>query len=72
MDINVTDPRGARGSNAGDDFHELWAARQAIRLLANEDGLEAITVEGVTNKDASGTPADAWGRRGLCVVLRRH
>ena len=56
----MTDHRGARGSNAGDDFHELWVARHAIRLLANEDGLEAITVEGLTSKDARDTPVDAW------------
>ena len=24
---------GARGSNAGDDFHELWALRQSLLLL---------------------------------------
>ena len=59
MDIAAINSRGAQGSNAGDDFHELWAARQAIRLLANEDGLEAITLEGVAAKDAS-APVDAW------------
>ena len=30
------DFRGARGSNTGDDYHELWAVRQAIRLLSIE------------------------------------
>ena len=52
--------RGARGSNTGDDFHELWATRQAIRLLSNEDGLEAIAVEGVGARDESGSPRDTW------------
>ena len=52
--------RGARGSNTGDDFHELWATRQAIRLLSNEDGLEAIAVEGVGARDESGSPQDTW------------
>lgn len=52
--------RGARGSNTGDDFHELWATRQAIRLLANEDGLEAIAVEGLGSRDEAGAPADTW------------
>ena len=56
----MIDFRGARGSNAGDDFHELWAARQAIRLLSNEDGLEAITVEGLSANDKQGAPPDAW------------
>ena len=55
-----TDYSGARGSNAGDDFHELWVVRQAIRLLSSEDGLEAIAVEGVGFNDSSGRPKDAW------------
>ena len=54
------DFRGARGSNTGDDFHELWATRQAIRLLSNEDGLEAIAVEGLSASDEAGAPPDTW------------
>ena len=57
---NLIDYRGARGSNTGDDFHELWATRQAIRLLSNEDGLKAIAVEGVRCPDESGAPGDTW------------
>ena len=56
----MTDFRGARGSNAGDDFHELWATRQAIRLLSNEDGLEAIALEGMDARDESDAPRDTW------------
>ena len=56
----MIDFKGARGSNTGDDFHELWATRQAIRLLSNEDGLEAITVEGVGFRDEAGLPSDTW------------
>ena len=56
----MTDFTGARGSNAGDDFHELWATRQAIRLLSNEDGLEAIALEGLGARDESGAPRDTW------------
>ena len=56
----MTDFRGARGSNTGDDFHELWATRQAIRLLSNEDGLEAIAVEGLSARDEAGVPPDTW------------
>ena len=52
--------RGARGSNTGDDFHELWATRQAIRLLSSEDGLEAIAVEGVSARDEAGAARDTW------------
>ena len=56
----MIDFRGARGSNTGDDFHELWATRQAIRLLSNEDGLEAIAVEGLNARDEAGVPPDTW------------
>lgn len=56
----MTEFRGARGSNTGDDFHELWATRQAIRLLTNEDGLEAIAVEGVSVHDEGSSPEDTW------------
>ena len=56
----MIDFRGARGSNTGDDFHELWATRQAIRLLSNEDGLEAIAIEGMGFRDEAGSPRDTW------------
>ena len=56
----LIDFRGARGSNTGDDFHELWATRQAVRLLSNEDGLEAIAVEGLNARDEAGVPPDTW------------
>lgn len=42
------DYSGARGSNTGDEFHELWATRQALKLLDTTAGLTAITVEGMT------------------------
>jgi hypothetical protein len=38
---------GARGSNAGDQFHELWALQQALSLLKPNTFLKAISVEGV-------------------------
>ena len=37
---------GARESNAGDDFHVLWAARRALSLLDPSTELKGITVEG--------------------------
>lgn len=52
---------GAPGSNAGDDFHELWATRHAIRLLSEETGLLALTVEGVAACDEAATNNDVWG-----------
>ena len=54
------DYRGARGANAGDDFHELWALRQALALLDQDTGLTAVAVEGLRAEDESGTPQDAW------------
>ncbi|WP_439597982.1 AAA family ATPase [Falsiroseomonas sp.] len=52
----MADYRGARGSNTGDDFHELWATRQAIGLLNAEGGLEAVALEGTLEPGA----ADTW------------
>ncbi len=54
------DYRGARGSNAGDDFHELWALRQALALLDPETELKAVVVEGLRAEDESGVPRDTW------------
>ncbi len=58
---------GAPGSNAGDDFHELWVARKAISLLSNDDGLEAIAVEGVSPDDQASVPPEA--RQGIDCTL---
>jgi hypothetical protein len=58
--MTQADYRGARGSNAGDDFHELWALRQALTLLNPSTELTAITVEGLRAEDESGTPLDTW------------
>jgi hypothetical protein len=54
------DYRGARGSNAGDDFHELWALRQSFTLLDQDTTLAAVTVEGLRAEDENGTPQDTW------------
>jgi hypothetical protein len=54
------DYRGARGSNAGDDFHELWAVRQALKLLSADGDLKAVTVEGVGDQDSRGAPPESW------------
>ena len=62
------DYRGARGSNTGDEFHELWAVRQALRLLDATSDLEAITVEGVTVSDSEWDGVDCallFGGRSL-------
>src|SRR6185369_7954057 len=54
------DFQGARGSNAGDDFHELWVLRQALILLDQETELKAIAVEGLRAEDEKGLPKDMW------------
>ena len=45
------DFKGARGSNTGDSFHELWALRQSLRLLDVRSPRMALTVEGVLEED---------------------
>ena len=42
---------GAQSSNAGDEFHELWAARECLRLLEGNSQLEAIKLEGTRSSD---------------------
>jgi len=44
---------GARGSNTGDQFHELWALQQVLELLRPETDLKAVGVEGVKTKTPS-------------------
>lgn len=44
------DNRGARGSNTGDQFHELWALQQILDLLRPDSKLKALTVEGVRSE----------------------
>lgn len=43
----------ARESNAGDDFHLLWAARKAVRMLAPRAELVALRVEGPEPAEAN-------------------
>ena len=47
------DFRGARGSNTGDQFHELWALQQVLDLLHPETDLKAVGVEGVRTETPS-------------------
>lgn len=49
---------GARGSNTGDVYHELWAVRNALRLLDSANDLKAVTVEGVPSADGRGRQWD--------------
>lgn len=52
---------GAIESNAGDDYHILWACRQALKLLEPGSGLSLLHVEGVSRIDeASASDKDAF------------
>lgn len=44
---------GAIESNAGDDYHILWACRRALRLLELNSDLSLVRVEGVSHEDES-------------------
>jgi hypothetical protein len=50
VDPQRSDALGARASNAGDQFHELWALQQALELPDPASGLTAVTVEGVATE----------------------
>lgn len=61
------DIAGARASNAGDRFHELWALRKALSLLEPGARYQAITVEGVPSEDAS-TSDGTWTAVDVCLM----
>lgn len=50
---------GARESNAGDDFHLVWAAKKALTLLEPNTNFKALSVEGPSSKDASDFEVDS-------------
>lgn len=54
-----------RYRNDGDDFHILWSARRALRLLNPTSGLVGVAIEGASEAEAhQGAPTDA----GLLVI----
>jgi hypothetical protein len=55
-----TDFLGAKASNAGDSFHELWALHAALELVKARTQLIAVTVEGVRAIDSASSSLDAW------------
>ena len=55
-----TEYLGARASNAGDSFHELWALHAALELLKTRTTLIGVTVEGLPASDSTDTNSDAW------------
>lgn len=71
------DATGARGSNAGDTYHELWALLRILELLQAGSDLEAVTVEGIptdaTRKDSPWEGVDCaffYGGRDLATAHR--
>lgn len=54
------DLTGARPSNAGDEFHELWTLQQALRLLDYGTELHAVLVEGLRTDDEAGSETGTW------------
>ncbi len=65
-----TDP-GVRESNAGDDFHILWAARRALDLLKPHSGLTKVLMEGVDPLDHGDDNAPSW-RSATATLGRWH
>ncbi len=58
-------------SNAGDDFHVLWTIRKTFDLLNfQEDGLKAITIEGIDPKNA--LKIDPYGNKLLGVDIAEY
>src|SRR5437773_9145907 len=49
---------GARESNAGDDFHFLWAVRSTLQLLNSGSELSGVVVEGVSAADSNAVASD--------------
>lgn len=50
---SLSDLLGARASNAGDAFHEIWALREALQLLVPGTELQALTLEGISAPEES-------------------
>ncbi len=55
-----TNYTGARGSNAGDDYHELWALQHALSLLEHDTQLRALTVEGIAPEASGAQSKPTW------------
>lgn len=51
---------GAPASNAGDEFHELWALREALRLLEPSTILSGVQLEGVHTESQANSEGPQW------------
>ena len=56
---NISD-LGARASNAGDEFHELWALRKALLMLKPDSFLYEMTLEGLRSEDETRGEVGSW------------
>ncbi|MBS4045260.1 MAG: hypothetical protein KG075_02880 [Alphaproteobacteria bacterium] len=65
--MTQADYSGARGSNAGDQFHELWALLQVLELLRVNTSLKAVGVEGVKVDPPASVGGSTW--EGVDVTL---
>ncbi len=54
------DFQGARASNAGDAFHEIWVTRKALELLDPESRLVCLTVEGMPAASSGENNNRSW------------
>jgi hypothetical protein len=58
-------------SSAGDDFHILWAIKKSLELLNfNDDGIKAITIEGVEPNLSK--KVDPYGEKFLGIDLTEY
>ncbi|MGZ0043069.1 hypothetical protein [Paenibacillus ottowii] len=49
---SISTNAGALTSNAGDDFHLLWAAQKLLKMLKHNSDLASVTVEGPAWQDS--------------------
>ena len=55
---NINTNAGALPSNAGDDFHLLWAAQKILEMLKPNSDITAVTVEGPAWQDSVAVDID--------------
>ena len=58
--MSRSENHGKRGSNAGDDFHELWALRRALEVIHPRSSVQEVTVEGVLPEDEDRSEGPEW------------
>ncbi|MFZ6750083.1 NACHT domain-containing protein [Undibacterium sp. Ren11W] len=61
-----------RASRDGHEFHEAWAARKALQLVMQIDGLVGIAVEGLAPADQKGASAKTVEIADLALYYGKH